>query len=726
VTELEIGGVVYDQVQLLAWLHQSPKGDATLILVHQLIAALLNVEVGACPGTEGEGCIEDAQALLTQYPVGSYVPKSDRKLLTNVAKCLDEFNNAKLKEDDCCDGGVTQLELVYNGGSDLLNVSIADTDFVSGSTIQVGVPFTINGTRRDGKMSSNTQIRSNSATVGEIHTSCSKPIYPGLVVDGFTVLAGTSRDGGALCPLDPPTTRKCGSDAFNHPPVATDDMVTTYEDTPINIDILANDLDADGDDLQVLFVGDPSSGTLEVNVTGTITYTPNAGFYGGDTFSYVLIDGNGGAAGAVVMVTVEAGMPPPGWAGCTASLNMVGGRSKVDFGDIDDGCGGGVTQLTLRYNGASAAVVEARDGSTVLYSDTVSAGGTFSFVGTRSDGKMGSRTDVFVDGVFNTQIHTSCSKPIYPGLVSGDFEVVSGTSRDGGALSTGTQSGVIEFQGAITTTEGNLATDFRTAYGDGAALGTLKVTVGTTSPVVVYENTGILFDVNDVDAVNNKEKWEYKASKSELISLNWKESQYYDANRDPLLSTDVGKFYTRYIHADETMFRFYFKGADLPLTITVDGIPLVTVDANKDVTYSIDPYYKVKRGKHVDVRYPERLVPGNTIEWFADGVPNNPPQNFVDTQEATDNDAAVATYFNGGGEFWITVPIDPASGVDAYYAERNAQVELSIGEANVTLVGCGEFGVPTYDLDSHDDWDYRDGHGDDDSSSRGDHNSHDH
>jgi hypothetical protein len=276
-----------------------------------------------------------------------------------------------------------------------------------------------------------------------------------------------------------------------------------------------------------------------------------------------------------------------------------------------------------------------------------------------------------------------------------------------------------EFKGSVTTQGGNIANDFRTSYGAGAALGTLKVTVGTTTPAVIYENNSMLFDVNDVDAVNNKEKWEYKVSSKEKVSLKWKETQYYDANRDPELSGDIGKFYSRYIHADETMFRFYFKRADLPLTITIDGIPLVTVNADQQVVYSIDPDYDLKRGKHVDVRWPDKLVPGNLVEWYDDDNPGDGVTGFVDSQEATENGAAVATYFNGGGEFFIAVPIDPASGVDRYTADLTTQVQMSIGEANVTLVGCGDFtvdfGAEDDDSSSHDRC-HRHRHGDDDSS----------
>ena len=37
----------------------------------------------------------------------------------------------------------------------------------------------------------------------KIHTSCSDPIGPGLISGDFTVIAGESKKGGELCPLEP-------------------------------------------------------------------------------------------------------------------------------------------------------------------------------------------------------------------------------------------------------------------------------------------------------------------------------------------------------------------------------------------------------------------------------------------------------------------------------------------------------------------------------------------
>ena len=91
----------------------------------------------------------------------------------------------------------------------------------------------------------------------------------------------------------------------NAPPMAGDDAATTMEGVAVLIDVLANDSDPDGDDPMIANVGSPANGTAEV-VERQISYTPNAGFAGTDSFDYVVSDGNGGTDDATVTVTVEA------------------------------------------------------------------------------------------------------------------------------------------------------------------------------------------------------------------------------------------------------------------------------------------------------------------------------------------------------------------------------------------------------------------------------------
>ncbi|TCM60441.1 CshA-type fibril repeat protein, partial [Acinetobacter calcoaceticus] len=94
------------------------------------------------------------------------------------------------------------------------------------------------------------------------------------------------------------------------PPVATNDSGTTQENTPVEIDIIANDTDADGtiDATTVVITKQPANGTLEIDpTTGKVTYTPNEGFSGADEFEYTVKDNDGQPSNpAKVVIDVEA------------------------------------------------------------------------------------------------------------------------------------------------------------------------------------------------------------------------------------------------------------------------------------------------------------------------------------------------------------------------------------------------------------------------------------
>lgn len=90
----------------------------------------------------------------------------------------------------------------------------------------------------------------------------------------------------------------------NDPPVANGDNATTPKNTEVTIAVLANDSDPDGDSLDVTGVTDPSHGQARVNEDETVTYNPNQGFTGSDSFTYTISDGNGDTAQATVNVEV--------------------------------------------------------------------------------------------------------------------------------------------------------------------------------------------------------------------------------------------------------------------------------------------------------------------------------------------------------------------------------------------------------------------------------------
>jgi len=99
-------------------------------------------------------------------------------------------------------------------------------------------------------------------------------------------------------------------------------------------------------------------------------------------------------------------------------------------------CSGKVTELTLINNGPGANIkVEQKRRHVVIFVETfVAQDEEFSFIGTERHGTMGTDINIFVNGSKHVKIHTSCSQPIGPGLIAGDFGVISGFSRNGGEL----------------------------------------------------------------------------------------------------------------------------------------------------------------------------------------------------------------------------------------------------------------------------------------------------
>ncbi len=85
---------------------------------------------------------------------------------------------------------------------------------------------------------------------------------------------------------------------------ATNDVATTPRNTPVNIDVLAND---NAVAKFIAFLGAPAHGTAVTNLNQTVRYTPMIDFVGTDQFTYTMTDGAGGSSMATVTVTVTSG-----------------------------------------------------------------------------------------------------------------------------------------------------------------------------------------------------------------------------------------------------------------------------------------------------------------------------------------------------------------------------------------------------------------------------------
>jgi VCBS repeat-containing protein len=100
------------------------------------------------------------------------------------------------------------------------------------------------------------------------------------------------------------------SQAVNTAPSAVDDGYSVNEGDVLTVEstsgILANDSDADGDPLTAQQVAQPQNGTLTLNADGSFTYSPDAGFVGIDSFSYMARDGAATSGAATVTIEVTA------------------------------------------------------------------------------------------------------------------------------------------------------------------------------------------------------------------------------------------------------------------------------------------------------------------------------------------------------------------------------------------------------------------------------------
>jgi VCBS repeat-containing protein len=101
----------------------------------------------------------------------------------------------------------------------------------------------------------------------------------------------------------------------NAAPTSTDDAYTVFRNQTLSVPaggVLDNDTDADGDALSAtLWVG-TANGTVTLAANGGFTYTPIAGYVGGDAFTYHASDGTASSGRATVIIQVKDRKPVAG------------------------------------------------------------------------------------------------------------------------------------------------------------------------------------------------------------------------------------------------------------------------------------------------------------------------------------------------------------------------------------------------------------------------------
>jgi len=90
----------------------------------------------------------------------------------------------------------------------------------------------------------------------------------------------------------------------NDPPVVVDDQARTRWDTPVVVDVAANDTDPNGDDVTLVVVRRPDEGRAQL-VNGRLRYSPVGKYVGPATVRYTVQDEHGADATGELVVQVQ-------------------------------------------------------------------------------------------------------------------------------------------------------------------------------------------------------------------------------------------------------------------------------------------------------------------------------------------------------------------------------------------------------------------------------------
>jgi len=318
-----------------------------------------------------------------------------------------------------------------------------------------------------------------------------------------------------------PTTARA-SFLANHVPQAVDDQAFTVENEAVGVSVLVNDIDDSGP-LTIVSVTQGAKGTVAVGPPyGTVTYTPNAGETGEDTFTYLVTDDQGGEAVATVTVTITPLNRPPVANGDTASVAEDGTVNVAVLANDTDPDNDTLIVESVTQGGHGS--VSINPDQTVKYTPVANYNGSDSFTYTISDGNGETATatvTVTISPVNDAPVANADAASMNEDGSVNIAVLANDTDAEGDALTvTGTnhQAAVVNANGTVTFTPGanNFGTyTFNYTVSDGhggTATGTVTVTVNEVNdpPVAVADVVATTEDAtatwnvlqNDSDAEN--------------------------------------------------------------------------------------------------------------------------------------------------------------------------------------------------------------------------------
>lgn len=220
---------------------------------------------------------------------------------------------------------------------------------------------------------------------------CAQVVVTPTIREGQITFTYTASDGSASSTSATVTVYVA---AVNHAPVATGGSFTTNEDTPQTYQLIASDQDP-GDSL-TFSTSQGANGTVSVNASGLVTYTPRENFYGNDSFTFTVRDNGVPALSsntALVTVTVNAVNDRPTATAQSVStdedtpVTLTMGWSDVDNEEVD-------MRFDIPSNPSHGTV--SINGSRATYTPAANWHGTDTFTYRVSDGQLSAQETITV------------------------------------------------------------------------------------------------------------------------------------------------------------------------------------------------------------------------------------------------------------------------------------------------------------------------------------------
>jgi Ca2+-binding RTX toxin-like protein len=325
--------------------------------------------------------------------------------------------------------------------------------------------------------------------------------------NGFVDVRVTARDG-ALTTFD---DFRLTVTPVNDAPVAVNDsgfsVATGSSVTIAPVALLANDGDVDGDPLTITAVGGAVGGSVALNGSGQIVFTPTLAAAGAGSFTYTISDGSLTAnASVAVQITgsinnVITGTPGndslTGLANVANTIDGLAGNDVINGGNLNDILYGRAGNDTINGN-AGNDTIDGGDGN-----DTINAGdGDDSVLGGAGNDAIsgGSGNDTLSAGDGNDTVDAGAGNDAATGGIGND--VLSGGAGND-LIDGGDGNDTLTGDDGNDTIIGGLGND---TINGGAGIDTVDYSYATANLTVSLAlTTGQTVSTGDIDTISNAE-----------------------------------------------------------------------------------------------------------------------------------------------------------------------------------------------------------------------------